>query len=187
MPQQLFVGGLPLCFFSRNKETVMPQQLFIPHLGAQIILDQDWCFKLYFERRNATLLAGMVGQKKINVPYSVLYNAFWSGTGLESNELTTKLGEAGIRILTNDAEEGEKADMDRTHKVLADRNDPFVYCTLPTETYLTFDRIYIRRGVSGFDSVTFRTNKNCPEPNFRGRRFWAKLDDINNIVCNVIG
>ncbi len=156
----------------------MAQQLFIPHLGAQIILDQDWTFKLYFERRNATLLAGMVGQKKIGVPYR------W---GNSDNELTTKLGEAGIRILTNDTSDEEKADMDGTHKVLADRNDPFVYCTLPTGTYLTFDRIYIRRGVSGFDSVTFRTNKNCPEPNFRGRRFWAKLDDINNVVCNVIG
>lgn len=169
--------------YRHEKRFDMPQQLFIPHLGSQIILSQDWTFKLYFERRNSTLLAGMVGEKKIAVPYS--WDSTWDRSSRDS--LVSKLSEAGVRILTNDVDEDAMADMDSTHKVLAKRNTPFVYCTLPDKTYLTFDRVYIRRGVSGFDSVTFRTNKNCPEANFRGRRFWAKLDDVNKIVCDVLG
>ena len=60
---------------------------------------------------------------------------------------------------------------------------------MPARTILSFDRIYIRKGVEAYDSVTFRIHKkkgNCPNENFLGTRFWAKLNDVNNIVCEVI-
>jgi len=48
--------------------------------------------------------------------------------------------------------------------------------TLPAGTLLSVDRLYIRKGQSGFDSITFRVLKGSAIPT---GRFWAKLDDVN--------
>jgi len=59
-------------------------------------------------------------------------------------------------------------------------------CSLPIGTKLVVDRIYIRRtGKGEFDSVTFRLKKGA-HPTEKKRiygRFWAKLYDVNRIVC----
>jgi hypothetical protein len=58
--------------------------------------------------------------------------------------------------------------------------------TLPRNTILTVDRIYLRQGAGAFDSVSFRCNtglrltKAQKEDLIRGR-FWAKLEDVNEI------
>ena len=54
----------------------------------------------------------------------------------------------------------------------------------PTGTKLRIDRLYIRKGVFDFDSVTLILAKgNCPTfPKLYGR-FWVKLHDINRVVC----
>jgi hypothetical protein len=49
---------------------------------------------------------------------------------------------------------------------IRDKLDNTVQVTLPVETLLKVDRIYIRKGASDFDSITF----------------WATLKDVNNIV-----
>lgn len=58
--------------------------------------------------------------------------------------------------------------------------------TLPKGTRLAVDRIYVRRGKTEFDSITFRI-KECPDPKFKKIRFWAKLRDVNRIICYPIG
>jgi len=50
--------------------------------------------------------------------------------------------------------------------------------TLPVGTILQVDRIYIRKGNGDFDSVSFRVLKGGPTP---PGRFWAKLNDVNNL------
>lgn len=73
--------------------------------------------------------------------------------------------------------------------------------TLPAGTVLSVDRIYIRKGAVAYDSLTFYL-KRSPDPRFqiqrqgkngkplapknRSMRFWAKLADVNNIVCQPI-
>lgn len=53
--------------------------------------------------------------------------------------------------------------------------------TLDAGTVLMVDRIYIRKGAEGFDSVTFRIHSS---PKIKGKpRFWAKLGDVNQIEC----
>jgi hypothetical protein len=61
-------------------------------------------------------------------------------------------------------------------------------CTFPAGTKLKVARIYIRLGLSDFDSLTF-TVKECPDGRFKkkGIRFWAKLRDVNKIECFPIG
>lgn len=59
---------------------------------------------------------------------------------------------------------------------------------IPTGTILTVDRIYIRRSGGGeYDSVTFRIAKGgCPaDKRFEKTRFWAKLEEVNQIDCEI--
>lgn len=81
-----------------------------------------------------------------------------------------------------------------------------IIATLEKGTILKVARIYIRQGKSEWDSVTFtvveapkdgkrakkskrkdRWNRESgdsgpqPEEKYKGARFWAKLDDVNNI------
>lgn len=62
--------------------------------------------------------------------------------------------------------------------------ESIVPVTLPVGTILTVDRLYIRRGQSGFDSVSFYAQiptNNQPGSKSKKRRFFAKLEDVNNI------
>lgn len=55
---------------------------------------------------------------------------------------------------------------------------------LPVGTKLTVDRIYIRKGVGNFDSLTFILRKgDHPSDKKIGGRFWVKLGDVNRIAC----
>lgn len=72
---------------------------------------------------------------------------------------------------------------DKTHP-------PPVQVSLPAGTVLTVDRIYIRNGASDFSSLTFRASipgKKTVTGSFgkTGVRFWAKLNDVNRIQCEV--
>ena len=65
-------------------------------------------------------------------------------------------------------------------------NIPSFIATLPADTVLTIDRIFIRKGAEDFDSITFII-ESSPNPDFRPKkkvRFWVKLDDANNILFN---
>jgi hypothetical protein len=59
-----------------------------------------------------------------------------------------------------------------------------VVITLPAGTVLRVDRIYIRKGKSEWDSVTFvvAEHPTVKAKGFQGAgRFWAKLVDVNDI------
>lgn len=72
--------------------------------------------------------------------------------------------------------------------------------TLPKETVLVIDRIYIRKGQDDFDSITFLI-QDCPDKELVGwnstqrdekkifhrkSRFWAKLDDVNKLDVTIV-
>lgn len=63
--------------------------------------------------------------------------------------------------------------------------------TLPKDTVLQVDRIYIKQGQEAYNSVSFKILE-CPLPLLKfvkGKqkgRFWAKLHDINTIECELI-
>lgn len=101
------------------------KQLFIPTIGSELILAADWSFKVFNETRNETLIRWM---GKV-VPSATRYSAF-------------PLGEEP-RADPRDYEWYEKS------------KARFITCTLPKGSVLRVDRIYIRRGLKDFDSVTF--------------------------------
>lgn len=156
----------------------MAQKLFIPNLGTLMILAEDWTFKLYFERRNDTMLQSF-GAKK---------GRWWSRWNI--NELTPDDFEDGkMPPIEYDKamSEEELGHAYKSFQATNSRDEPFIRVTLPKGTQLKVDRIYVRRGGESFSSVTFRTTKICPEKRFVSKRFWAKLRDANEIVADVLG
>lgn len=118
----------------------MSLNFFVPPLGTRVILAQPWAFKLYNERRNATLMA-LLGDTR----------------------------ETSYTPVAIDAE-------------------------LPQGAELIIDRYYIRQGLGDFDSVSFRivgAKASAKVYAFstattRQVRFWAKLEDVNTMVVDVV-
>jgi hypothetical protein len=146
----------------------MAHHLFIPAIGTIIVLAEDWRFKLFFEHRNNALLKALCP----NEPFGVY---------AEDHE-----GSKILRHLEPMTEE-ELKDAPRTFRATNMRREPYLDVTIPAGHQLKIDRIYIRAGVEAFNSVTFRTTKIGPDNKFRSKRFWVKLNDANQIVCNIVG
>lgn len=58
--------------------------------------------------------------------------------------------------------------------------------TIPKGSKLSISRIYIRNGQKEYNSVTFNLKKHSEDKKIKGR-FWAKLSDVNKIICYPIG
>ena len=65
------------------------------------------------------------------------------------------------------------------------RGQQFGRVTLPANTILQVDRIYIRKGAPDYDSLSFFISSSDILPNKKKIRFFAKLVDINNIEYNL--
>lgn len=152
-------------------------RLFIPPLGTEIELAADWHFRLFDEHRNdkmINLLAPPRPQRAID--------GFW---GLSREERADTLNKSGWQ------REGGPftPDDDVSHYGVS----KFATVSLPAGTKLKVQRIYIRQGQKGFDSVTFTVSglpadagDKAPalvkkKPKDIGR-FWVKLADANQIV-----
>lgn len=101
-------------------------RMFIPSIGTEFKLAEDWTFDLYHEYRNDKLI------NYFKLQYS-------SGSSTE--------------------------------------------VTLPKETIIKVDRIYVKKGNSAYDSVTMYASI----PGNKGKvRFWVKLIDFNQIEAEDI-
>lgn len=129
-------------------------RLYIPSIGDRIILTEDWTFQLHDEGRNETLFVYLDEEKPDRIPTE----NYWGGISQEPG---------------------------------------FTEVELLAGSILKIDRIYIRKGLDEFSSVTFmlegakapmprdkwdrKAKKYVPGVQNRAVRFWAKLDDVNNI------
>lgn len=133
-------------------------RMFIPEIGTEIRLISDWTFDLFTDRRNETLFAYCgLDVGKIRKEKDLRTNRY----------PFTKLGSTQV--------------------------------TLSAGTVLIVDRIYIRKGAEDYSSVTFkyRDKVEIPTMNWRGSkrvpgttkrqiRFWAKLNDVNQIEFELV-
>lgn len=164
----------------------MPQKLFIPSINSEIILAEDWNFRLFFEGRNKGLIKALCPNKmpKERAPgeddWTFRYRCRNWGMSLEDWEGTDlvhcekRLTAAELKVAT------------RTHQATRSRDNFFLRPTLPKGTVLAASRIYIRQGIEAFDSITWRTVA-CPDKKLVKKRFWVKLADANEIICEIIG
>ena len=85
---------------------------------------------------------------------------------------------------------------DARHSATYFKETGHINLTLPINTILKVDRIYIRQGAGDFDSITFVV-EDCPITELKSKktgglykgkqlRFWAKLEDVNTIICDII-
>ncbi len=71
------------------------------------------------------------------------------------------------------------------------RNLGSIQITLLRSSILTVDRIYVRKGVKDYSSLTFHLRKGSQAMyngglyDMKGARFWAKLADVNRIYASV--
>lgn len=147
----------------------MPK-LYIPRLGADLVLSSDWSFRLFHEHRNS----GLQSAVGLANPFSGLQD-FW---GAKPADRFAAL------------EKSQWREADGSLSTVKERyfNGELQHrLTIPAGALLTVDRIFIRKGAADFDSVTFWLKASKVPVTINGQqvkksvRFWAKLDDVNTI------
>lgn len=158
-------------------------QLYVPDIGDKITLEKDWTFTLYEESRNGEFIQDLKKQDLLdNNPAHERHQEFL--TKYAGKLKTTPTIESfkcyGDGYTYNLPENL----LDQT--ILVDiRNDlwykdNYAYATIPAGCVIHIDRIYIRKGASGYSSITFRVEgmQNMPKKSYR---FWVKLLDTRSI------
>jgi len=136
--------------------------LFIPNCKTELILTEDWTFRLYFERRCDKLL---------------------ETSGIMERHGGSK-GYGGWNWRYHPDPDGNR------HYGRDLRHELF---TIPKGSVLKVDRVYIRQGTTDtYDSLSFwlknTTLLDPSDPKGKKKvkgRFWAKLADVNKMVCEV--
>lgn len=148
-------------------------KMYIPEIGDKIVLSEDWTFRLFDEGRNSSLFTLLnvkargahfiKGGKKF---YGGAFNHVW---GWHSDD--------GERLIVENYFDYARGITKNGITLVEDQGTPV---TLKAGQVLSVDRVYIRRGAKDYSSVTFNY---IGAPKGSGRiRFWAKLDDVNNII-----
>lgn len=153
-------------------------QFFVPNLGTLMFLAEPWTFKLYFERRNITLLKAVLptlNDKRYGWYHAVKETDFSDGEFPDNLKWEPAMTEEQL------------ADAYKSYAATNKSDKPYVEVTLPVGTQLSVARIYVKQGGESFNSITFRTTKICPDKKLASKRFWVKLKDANTIMANVIG
>ena len=135
------------------------RRFFIPTIGTTIKIIKDTPVTIWVEYRNLKFLEKIVP----NYPHGRLC---WARN--EFNDLPPVM-----KCIT------------QVHENYTSYNYYTEY-TLPKDTRLVVDRVYIRKGkaMKEFDSITFRVEKQKGS-NLSGR-FWLKRSDVNNLTVEVV-
>lgn len=160
--------------------------LCIPPLGTRIVLAEPWTFDLFYERRNEKLIETLGIRKWVEGPIEKRTGTrnVW-GSLDRNNRWVQETYEYDHTPAWWEWQEGIDSKISS--------GDFIKKITLPRGSKLTVMRIYIRCGgpaIRAYNSVTFslikaKTKKG--EPKAPHGRFWAKLYDVNRIVCYPVG
>lgn len=183
-------------------------KMYVPEIGDHVVLTEDWNFILHPESRNQDLgkffgysqhWEGWINDEalppmrdfdyKVNYPnYDDYRNTYRGNDTYNSFQDLTRQAEQNcpeyVKYWADQEEWNTKAEA---------LFIPELKVTLPAGTVLAIDRIYIRKGSSDYSSITFYAKtlgtiirkdrwSSGKEKKKSALRFWAKLDDCNNIV-----
>jgi len=148
--------------------------MYIPEIGDAVTLAEDWTFPLQFESRNAALWEAL-GKPTPNRNQDYEYYMY-RDERKPSIDRTAKWAAVGVRVdVVPDTAAGYYGYCRDQHVLRTD-------ATLPKGSILTVDRIYIRKGIKEYSSVTFYVrNAGLPKTG-KQHRFWVKLADVNTMV-----
>lgn len=166
-------------------------QLYVPEIGDMIRLTQDWSFTLYEEYRNRTLWDDeKCRDREVHPDQTPVKEVEAKIKAIESRltyqEIVNSYKWSPSRIQVYASQE-DKDNHRRYNQELYElqQRQSWAPVTLLKDTVLKVDRIYIRKGISEYSSITFYV-RSKPGPVVAGAskkksRFWAKLADCNNI------
>jgi hypothetical protein len=137
---------------------------------------QPWSFTLYDERRNRAVVDLIAKSRPDEL----------SRIEAQEAQLREQLAELQYKKCPTKESFLEKEELVNKLKqrLLKIRQFPVL---LPAGTELTVDRLYVRKGISDYSSMTFYLTKtDYPALNVRGKkRFWAKLEDVNTLEVRI--
>lgn len=166
-------------------------QLYVPEIGDMIRLTKDWSLTLYRERRNDSLWREQGCWNRIIDPDQTPVKEVEEKIKVIESRLTVQeiknsYGWAPNRVKVYASQEDKDNDRNFKYELSALNCRPsWAPVTLLKDTVLKVDRIYIRKGISEYSSITFyvwsKPGPVAANASKKKSRFWAKLADCNNI------
>lgn len=157
-------------------------KLYVPEIGDHLRLTADWTFKLHNEYRNESLW-------KL---YDCDNDPEVAAQRAEADDLRTKIESieskwrypGSFNWHYNNNIVRDPVDVETANSLRIQLNKLNLWAstvTIPEHSLLSVDRIFIRKGMDDWSSLTFYL-KEHPDKSFTKKpRFWAKLQDCNNI------
>lgn len=164
-------------------------QFYVPEISDRFTLVSDWGFTLHYERRNRTMIE-LLGLNDDEAMVAARERA--AGLrGLAYREVWKEVPGQRWGLLSvppsryRDHEIKDPVALQELRELQAKLNSWPLQASLPAGTELQVDRIYIRKGLKDFSSITFYV-VSSPKPELNAskkskRRFWAKLSDCNRM------
>jgi hypothetical protein len=160
-------------------------KLYIPELGDRLKLEEDWSFEPVLDRRNLTIFEGLMDKEKWNSLTTTIFNR-------KNNELINKNFPEKFDITLGEFKDLPKelisySSRYNNYSLLYNNKEKLLgtEITIPKDSILKVDRIYIRKGADDYSSVTFYI-ESIPGIKFKKKiRFFASLRDVNNIEVSV--
>lgn len=159
--------------------------LFIPEVGTILKLEKDWKFTLTFDYQNEGVYQQIIREMfKVPLELRIYTKRYYEKDQSVLFHLTNTdyKDEAVIR----------ETDFPKDCHLVQHNSLNGIKFTLPKGTELKIDRIYVRKGKSDYSSLTFNiVNTTHPflvdkKGKKKGKlRFWATLDDVNQIQCEL--
>lgn len=127
-------------------------RMFVPEIGTRIVLSADWSLRIHEEYRNKAVHDRL----KARLPASEL-----DRMRAERDRLMSAVQEEYRKRWTPEANAERLASLEeQAGRAMS------IPVTLPAGSELTVDRIYIRKGISAYSSLTFYLTKTT-HPNAR--------------------
>jgi hypothetical protein len=157
-------------------------KLYIPEIGDHLRLTNDWTFKLYDEYRNKSLWDLYKCDESDDVK-DQKHQADRLKNEMESFQ--SRWRRQGVAFYWDRGDQRDPAEVEQYNALREELQTKYsLYytdVTIPVDSLLSVDRIFIRKGMDDWSSLTFYL-KEHPAHTFKKKpRFWAKLADCNNI------
>lgn len=159
-------------------------RLFIPEIWTKLELTRNWSFKLYDEYRNEGLF------KAFNICIHPVKERKEKGSSWRANftyyVFSKDIERSKLNYSSLHRSEKHLEEAIRLYWIeeIIEENERVATVSFPKGTILTVDRIYIRKWASDYSSISFYAKH--IELGKKRVRFWAKLNDVNNIDCEII-
>lgn len=159
-------------------------KLFVPTIGTKLKLIEDWSFVIREEYRNTKFLDAIGWTATMTKKGRSRSQTMPLDPADLPLELIREYGSPTVEAMSKKDYYGSQTFYTISFPM-----------KLPVGTVLSVDRIYIRKGVGEFDSITFLIS-DCPDKRFApkkargflpgGCRFWVKLDQANGMDYDVV-